>query len=87
MVDVTLDCVLNADFNRDQKIENAMVIVVIAWMYVVLLMALAEQSVTAGIVTVLLYGILPISIILYFAGIPRRRKRRLEAEEAKHPEK
>ena len=59
-----------------------MYIVVIAWMYVVLMMSIAEHSFMAGIMTLLMYGVVPLAIILYFAGIPRRKRMRKAAAEA-----
>ncbi|HJW56092.1 MAG TPA: hypothetical protein VJ577_12525 [Burkholderiaceae bacterium] len=65
-------------------------IVVIAWLYVVLMMSITEYSVTAGIMTFLLYGALPLIIILYVMGAPQRRRNRKEKEklqrEAMDPE-
>lgn len=60
-----------------------MYIVVIAWLYVVLMMSITEHSVIAGIMTFLLYGALPLSIILYVTGSPQRRRRKREAEMAR----
>lgn len=61
-------------------------IVAIAWMYVVFMMAAAEATGTQGTVlgaifTILLYGVLPLSIVMYVLGTPARRRRRA-AEEA-----
>jgi len=63
-----------------------MYIVAIAWMYVVLMMAVAEAvspqgSVLGAFFTFLLYGLLPLSIVLYIMGTPVRR-RALRAAEA-----
>jgi membrane protein implicated in regulation of membrane protease activity len=63
-----------------------MYLIAIAWMYVVLMMAVAEAtspqgSVLGAIFTFLLYGLLPLSILLYILGTPAR-KRRLRAAEA-----
>jgi hypothetical protein len=55
-------------------------IVAIAWIYVVLMMSIAEHSLIAGIMTFMLYGALPLTIILYVMGTPQRRRKR-EAEE------
>ncbi|MEC4719491.1 hypothetical protein RY831_10035 [Noviherbaspirillum sp. CPCC 100848] len=55
-------------------------IVAIAWIYVVLMMSITEHSVIAGIMTFLLYGVLPLSIILYLMGAPRRKRNRAKAE-------
>jgi hypothetical protein len=60
-----------------------MYIVAIAWIYVVFMMSITEQSVIAGIMTFLLYGVLPVAIILYVMGAPQRKRRRLEAEKMK----
>ncbi len=62
-----------------------MMIVSIAWMYVVLMMALAEAfsssgSVLGAIFTFVLYGVLPLSIVLYVMGTPARRRGRRAAE-------
>lgn len=51
-------------------------IVAIAWIYVVLMMAITERSVVAAIMTFLLYGVLPLTIILYVTRSPARRRRR-----------
>lgn len=61
-------------------LETAMYIVALAWIYVVFMMSITEQSVTAGIMTFLLYGVLPVAIILYVMGTPQRRRKRREAE-------
>jgi len=63
-----------------------MYIVPIAWLYVALMMSVAEATNTngtilGGILTFILYGILPISIIVYVMGAPNRKKARLAAEE------
>ena len=55
-------------------------IVALAWIYVVLMMSITETSVVAGIATFLLYGILPLSIILYLTGARQRNRRRIERE-------
>lgn len=63
-----------------------MYLVAIAWLYVALMMALAEAtssqgSVLGAIFTFLLYGLLPISILMYLLGTPARRAARRRAEE------
>ncbi|HTN64670.1 MAG TPA: hypothetical protein VL051_00605 [Burkholderiaceae bacterium] len=57
-------------------------IVAIAWIYVVLMMAITERSVVAAIMTFLLYGVLPLTIILYIGG-SRGRRRRARAQQEK----
>jgi len=57
-----------------------MYIVALAWIYVVFMMSITENSVVAGIMTFLLYGIVPVSIILYVMGTPQRKRKRKEAE-------
>ena len=63
-------------------LDNAMYIVALAWVYVVLMMAITEHSVIAGIMTFLLYGVLPLAVILYIAGSPQRKRDRRKSEEA-----
>lgn len=60
-------------------------IVAIAWMYVTLMMALAEATspqgtVLGAIFTFLLYGVGPLALVLYLLGAPARRKALLKAE-------
>lgn len=63
-----------------------MYLVAIAWLYVTLMMALAEAtssqgSVLGALVTFVLYGLLPIGIVLYVMAAPRRREARRRAEQ------
>lgn len=63
-----------------------MYLVVIAWMYVVLMMSVAEASNTTGsvlgaIVTFFLYGLLPVALVVYLMRAPQRRKA-IKAREA-----
>ncbi|MDR3481727.1 MAG: hypothetical protein P4L91_13560 [Burkholderiaceae bacterium] len=62
-----------------------MYIVAIGWIYVVLMMSITETSVVAGVMTFLLYGILPLTVILYLLGTPERRRRRQAAENRENP--
>jgi pilus assembly protein TadC len=52
-----------------------MLMTAIAWIYVVGLMALTEPSIVAGVMTFLLYCVIPLSILFYLTG-SRRRKRK-----------
>lgn len=53
-----------------------MPIIAIAWLYVIAMMSIAEQSAIAGIMSFLLYGVLPLSIVLYLIGTPQRKRNR-----------
>ena len=57
-------------------------IVAIGWIYVVVLMAATETSVTAGVMTFLIYCMIPLSILFYLTGSKRRRARRMAAQPA-----
>ncbi len=57
-----------------------MYIVALAWIYVVLMMSITETSVVAGVMTFLMYGVIPVSIILYIGGTQRRKRRRYQEE-------
>lgn len=50
-----------------------MYIIVIAWMYVVILMAATEKSLTAGLLTFVFYGALPCALFLWILGAKHRR--------------
>jgi hypothetical protein len=65
-----------------------MYLVVIAWMYVVLMMSVAEATNTNGtvlgaIVTFFLYGVGPAALVAYLMGTPARKQKikKREAEE------
>lgn len=62
-------------------------IVAVGWIFVVLLAALAEATspqgtVLGAIFTVLLWGVLPLALVLYLLGTPLRRRARRRAEGA-----
>jgi hypothetical protein len=62
-----------------------MYLVAIAWMYVVVMMAIVEAgspngTVIGALFTFLLYGALPLSIVLYVMRSPSRKRARLAAE-------
>jgi hypothetical protein len=64
-----------------------MYLVVIAWLYVVLMMSVVEAAGTNGsllgaIVTFFLYGLLPLSLVVYLMLAPQRRKGLREREAA-----
>ncbi len=64
-----------------------MLIVSIAWMYVVGMMAITESSIVAGILTFVLYCALPLSLVLYLQRSKMRKSRmeyiqRLKARQA-----
>jgi hypothetical protein len=57
----------------------------IGWMFVVVMMSAAEAmspqgTVLGAIVTFVLYGLLPLSIVVYVMGTPMRRRKRLAEE-------
>lgn len=63
-----------------------MYLVVIAWLYVVLMMTLAEAFSTQGsllgaTITFLLYGVLPLSLVVYILNTPARKARRKTLEQ------
>ncbi|MCY1165386.1 MAG: hypothetical protein V4455_06165 [Pseudomonadota bacterium] len=56
-----------------------MYLVVIAWIYVVLMMSIAEATNTTGtllgaLVTFVLYGVGPVALVVYLMGAPARNK-------------
>jgi membrane protein implicated in regulation of membrane protease activity len=62
-----------------------MYLIAIAWMYVVLMMAVAEGMSPVGswlgaFFTLLLYGVAPLSIVLYILGTRLRRQRKAAQE-------
>jgi hypothetical protein len=62
-------------------------LVVIGWIYVVLMMAVAEATNTTGtvlgaIVTFVLYGVLPVILVVYLMRTPQRRRENKAREAA-----
>ena len=58
-----------------------MYLVAIAWMYVALMMAIAEAthangSLLGAIITFMLYGVGPLALVMYLMGTPHRRRAR-----------
>jgi hypothetical protein len=61
-----------------------MYLIAIAWIYVVLMMAVAEAqgTVLGAVFTFVLYGVAPLALLLYILGTPVRKKARRAAEAA-----
>ncbi|WP_307648504.1 hypothetical protein [Variovorax boronicumulans] len=66
-------------------------LIVIGWLYVTVMMAVAEATNTTGTVlgaifTFLLYGLAPVALVVYLMGTPGRRRaikqREADAQEA-----
>lgn len=70
---------MSSEPNEQIPYNSEMYIIAIAWIYVTLLMALTETNVTAGILTFALYGILPLSLLLWILGTPGRRRKQQAA--------
>jgi hypothetical protein len=65
--------------------EKSMVLVAVAWIYVVLMVAVVEATSSSGTLmgagfTFLLYGLLPLGIVAFLALSPARRRARRAAE-------
>lgn len=63
-----------------------LILIAIGWLYVALMMAVAEAfspvgSVLGAVITFLLYGVGPVALLLYILATPAR-KRRLKQREA-----
>ncbi len=63
-----------------------MYLIAIGWLYVALMMAVAEASNSNGsilgaVITFVLYGLAPTALVIYILGTPARR-RALKAQEA-----
>lgn len=64
-----------------------MYLVAIGWIYVVMMMAAAELASPSGtwlgaLVTIVLYGVLPVSLLMYLMGTPMRARARRRREAA-----
>ncbi len=64
-----------------------MYLVVIAWTYVALMMAVAEATSSTGsllgaVITFVLYGFAPVALVVYLMSTPARRKAMRAREQA-----
>ena len=62
-----------------------MYLVAIAWLYVAIMMSLAEAfsstgSILGAVITFVLYGALPVALVLYILGTPGRKRLLREQE-------
>lgn len=57
-----------------------MYIVAIAWLYVALLAAVADESAVGGVLTFLFLGLGPLALFLWLMGTPARKRARDRAE-------
>ena len=53
-----------------------MYVIAIAWVYVILLVAISDTTIVGGVLTFLFAGVLPLGLFLWLAGTPARRRRR-----------
>lgn len=58
-----------------------MYIIAIAWLYVILMMAITESSFIAGVMTFFWYALLPLALFLWLFGTPQRKRLRKAAEQ------
>jgi hypothetical protein len=62
-----------------------LILIAIGWIYVALMMAVAEAtspvgSVLGAVITFVLYGVGPVALLLYILGTPARKKLRKQRE-------
>jgi TRAP-type C4-dicarboxylate transport system permease small subunit len=63
-----------------------MYIVAIAWMYVTILMAATQDTVLAGLSTLVFYGLVPCAVVMYVLMAPTRaRRKKAQAQRATEP--
>lgn len=64
-----------------------MYLIALGWLYVALMMSVAEATNTNGsilgaVITFLLYGVGPAALLMYILGTPARRRKRKAQEQA-----
>jgi len=59
-----------------------MIIVAIAWLYVVILMSVMQPTIASAAGTLVGYGLIPLAIVLWIMGVPQRLRTQ-RAREAK----
>lgn len=67
-----------------------MYIIAIAWLYVTVLMAATEKTITSGLLTFIFYGLLPCALLLWILGVKHRRfikdKKPLLEDDVRNPD-
>ena len=51
-----------------------MYIIAIAWLYVVVLVAISDTTVVGGVLTFVFFGVGPLALFLWLTGTPARRR-------------
>lgn len=59
-----------------------MYLIAIAWLYVVIIVSVSDDTVLGGLLTFLFWGLFPLTLFLWLFGTPARRRRRLEHQAA-----
>lgn len=57
-------------------------IVIIAWLFVILMMAITEKSVVGGVLTFVLYGLAPCALLLWLVVTQRKALREHQQRKA-----
>lgn len=66
--------------------KQSMYVVAIGWLYVVTLMAFAEPTVVAGVLTFVFYGLAPVSLLFWLTGAFARRSAQRKSKRVPNPE-
>ena len=61
---------------RHSRNHQSVYIIAIAWLYVVILMAVFQPTFFAALGTLIGYGILPLALFVWIVGTPQRRRTR-----------
>lgn len=62
-------------------------IIAIGWAYVVLMMAVTEKSIVAGVLTFVFYGLLPLALVLYITVRQMQHSRMAAKERLGQPDR
>jgi len=62
-----------------------MYIIAIAWLYITVLMAAAEKTITASMLTFTFYGLLPCALLLWILGVNHRRFKKHQQSLSQEP--
>ncbi|MFN3987776.1 MAG: hypothetical protein ACK4KV_19965 [Rhodocyclaceae bacterium] len=57
-----------------------MYLIAIAWLYVVIIVSVADDTVVGGVLTFVFWGLGPLALFLWIFGTPHRRRRMARAE-------
>lgn len=69
-----------AHFDLSSGDFEDMYLIAIAWLYVVMIVAVADTTLVGSVLTFIFWGLAPLALFLWLFGTPQRRRQRTRKE-------